>query len=252
MQRLPLPFALALALATGPAVADTVITLKNHADEMSFMGQKTPAQDNLHEYWFGDDATRYDMGDSSVIANLGRKQLYIVNHLEKTYSTIDLPFSFKSLVGEEMAPMMDQMMQMMSPKVTVTPSDRTGSFGSYSCKYAQMTMAMAMMQTTMDMCLSEGLPIDYQRYKELYAMRGELGMNMSWMKEMVDKLHGFPVRSDSTMTMMGSTFKSWQELESVDQQSPPAGHYEAPAGYKEIKYDPMAAQQPPKKKKRGN
>jgi len=102
------------------------------------------------------------------------------------------------------------------------------------------------------MCLSEGLPIDYQRYKELYAMRGELGMNMSWMKEMVDKLHGFPVRSDSTMTMMGSTFKSWQELESVDQQSPPAGHYEAPAGYKEIKYDPMTAQQPPKKKKRGN
>lgn len=251
MPRFALPLALALAAIAAPAAADTVITLKNHADEMSFMGQKTPAQDDLHHYWFGDDATRYDMGDSSVLANLGRKQLYIVNHLDKTYSTIDLPFSFKSLVGEEMAPMMDQMMQMMAPKVTVTPSDRTGSFGGYSCEYAQVTMSMAMMQTQMDMCLSEGLPIDYQRYKELYAMRGELGMNQSWMKEMVDKLRGFPVRSDSTMTMMGKTFKSWQELESVDQKSAPAGHYEPPSGYKEIKYDPMTAQQPPKKK-RGN
>jgi hypothetical protein len=251
MTRFARPLALVLAAAAAPAAADTVMALKNHADEMSVMGQRTPAQDNVHYYWFSDDATRYDMGDSSVIANLGRKQLYIVNHAEKTYSTIDLPFSFKSLVGPEMAPMMDQMMAMMAPKVTVTESDRTGSFAGYSCQYAQMTMSMAMMQMTSDMCLSEQVPIDYARYKELFEMRGELAPNATWMKEMVEKLDGFPVRSDTTMSMMGNSFKSWQELESVEQKSAPAGHYEAPAGYKEIKYDPMTAQQPPKKKKRG-
>jgi hypothetical protein len=251
MVRIRLPLVLALVLLAAPVLADTVVTLKNHADEMSFMGQTTPAQDNVHTYWFGADATRYDMGDNSVIANLEAKKLYIVNHLEKTYSTIDLPFSFKNLVSPEMAPMMDQMMQMMSPKVTITQSDRTGSFGGYSCKYAQMTMSMAMMQMTSDMCLSEQVPIDYARYKELYEMRGELMPNASWMKEMAEKLKGFPVRSDSTMTMMNSSFKSWQELESVEQKSAPDGLYAPPADYKEIKYDPMAAQQPKKKKKRG-
>jgi hypothetical protein len=66
--------------------------------------------------------------------------------------------------------------------------------------------------------------------------------NGSWMKEMVDKLEGFPVRSESTTTMMGKSFKSWQELESVDEKSAPAGFYAPPVGYKEVKFDPMAQQ----------
>jgi len=244
--------AVALVLGALPAAADTVLTLKNHSDEVTMMGQRTPAQDNLHQYWFGDDAMRYDMGDTSVITNLETKKFFIVNHLEKTYSTIDLPFSFKSLVGSDMAPMMDQMMQMMAPKVTVTPTQRTGEFGGYACTYSQMTLSMAMMQMTSDMCLSERVPIDLERYQELCAMRGELAPNAAWMKEMAEKMKGFPVRSDSTTTMMGNSFKSWQELQSVDQQSAPSGHYEAPAGYTAVKYDPMAAQQPQKKKRRGS
>jgi hypothetical protein len=230
-------------LAAAPAAGDTVVTLRNHADEMKIMGQTTPAQDDRHHYWFGADATRHDMGESSVIADLGAKKMHIVNHADKTYSTIDLPFRFESLVGPEMAPMMGQMMQMMAPKVSVTKSDRTGSFAGYSCKYAQLTMSMAMMQMTTDMCLSGDLPIDYARYAKLLELRGELAMNAAWLKEMAEKLDGFPVRSDTTMTMMGSTFKSWQELESVEQKSPPAGHYAPPAEYEEIKYDPMAQQQ---------
>jgi hypothetical protein len=240
---------LALALAPLPAAADTVLTLQNHSDEMVMMGQRTPAQDNQHFYWFGDQAMRYDMGDTSVITSLEAKKLYVVNHLEKTYSPIDLPFDFKSLVGPEMAPMMDQMMQMMAPKVTVTPGTRTGEFGGYACTYSQMTMSMAMMQSTSEMCLSNGVPIDFERYEELTQMRGELAPNSAWLKEMAAKLDGFPVRTDTTMSVMGSTFNSWQELQSVEQKSAPEGHYAPPVGYKEVKYDPMAQQQPKKKRK---
>lgn len=243
--------ALALVLAPLPAAADTVVTLKNHSDEVVVMGQRTPAVDNLHYYWFGDDVVRYDMGDTSIITNLEARKLFIVNHPDRTYSEIDLPFTFKSLVGAEMAPMMDQMMQMMTPNVTVTPSNRAGEFAGYACAYSQMTMSMAMMQMTSEMCLSESVPIDFERYKAMYEMRGELAPNSSWMRELASKLRGFPVRSDSTMTMMGNSFASWQELQSVDQQSAPAGHYAPPEDYRQVKYDPMAAQQPAKKKKRG-
>ena len=248
MQRLPLPLALAVALAAAPAAADTVLTLANHSDEVVMMGQKTPAQDNEHLYWFSDSATRYDMGDSSIVMNLDHKKLYVVNHLEKNYSTIDLPFDFKSLVGPEMAPMMDQMMKMMAASVTVTPTDRTGEFGGYSCRYSKVDISMAMMQMASDQCLSDKMPIDYSRYKALAAAHAEMVPNGSWMKEMAEKLHGFPVRSETTTTVMGKSFKSWQELESVEQKSPPAGFYAPPSDYQEIKFDPMAQQQKRKKK----
>lgn len=247
----PLVISLALALALGalPLAADTVLTLRNHSDEIVMMGQKTPAQDNEHQYWFSDSATRYDMSESSIVMNLEQKKLFIINHDEKSYSTIDLPFDFKSLVGPEMAPMMDQMMKMMAASVTVTPTGRGGEFGGYSCKYSKVDISMAMMQMASEQCLSDQMPIDYSRYKALAVAQAEMVPNGSWMKEMAEKLQGFPVRSETTTTMMGKSFESWQELTSVEERSAPAGFYAPPAGYREIKFDPMAQQQQKRKKK---
>jgi len=239
---------LALSLAAVPAVADTVLTLANHSDEIVMMGQKTPAQDNEQQYWFSADATRFDAGESSIVMRLDTRKLYVVNHSEKSYSTIDLPFDFKSLVGPEMAPMMDQMMKMMAASVTVTPTERTGEFAGYPCKYSQVSISMAMMQMSMDQCLSEKMPIDYSRYQALAEAQAEMVPNGSWMKELAEKLEGFPVRSETTTTMMGKSFQSWQELRSVDEKSAPAGFYGPPAGSREIRFDPMAQQQKRRKK----
>ena len=52
--------AAALLATLAPAAADDVIVMKNHTDEFSMMGQKTPASDEKHEYWFGDKGTRFD------------------------------------------------------------------------------------------------------------------------------------------------------------------------------------------------
>jgi hypothetical protein len=245
-------FVLSLALALGalPVAADTVLTIKNHSDEVTMMGQKTPAQDNEFRYWFSDDATRYDMGeDTSIVMQLAQKKLYVINHAEKNYSAIDLPFDFKSLVGPEMAPMMDQMMKMMAATVTVTPTDRTGEYGGYACRYSKVNIAMTMMQMEMDQCLSERVPIDYERYKTLAEAQAEMIPSGGWMKELIEKLKGFPVRTESTTTMMGKSFGSWQELQAVEEKRAPEGFYAPPAGYKEIKYDPMAQQQQQKKRK---
>lgn len=242
-------FALCLVTAL-PAAADTVLTLANHSDEIVMMGQKTPAQDNEQQYWFTDDATRFDAGDTSIVMRLDSKKLYVLNHSEKSYSTIDLPFDFKSLVGPEMAPMMDQMMKMMAASVTVTPSDRAGEFAGYGCRYSQVDVSMAMMQMSIDQCLSEKMPIDYSRYQALAEAQAEMIPNGSWMKELAEKLQGFPVRSETTTTMMGKSFQSWQELKSVEEKSAPAGFYAPPPGYKEIRFDPMAAQAQQRRKKK--
>lgn len=232
------------------ASADDVIVMLNHTDEMSMMGVKTPAQDVNQEYWFGDEGTRFDGGETSVIVRLADKKLFFVNHLEKTYSPIDLPFTFEKLVPPEMAPMMEMMAKTMAASTTVTASDRKGTFAGVGCDYAKVSISMGIMQMAMDVCSTEKLPIDMTRYRDLQGMQAEMAPNMDWVKDMAEKIKGFPIRSDTTTTVMGNSFKSWSELKSVEKRTPPAGHYGPPAGYKEVKFDPMAQAQQGNKKKR--
>jgi hypothetical protein len=245
-QMLVSAFALAgvLTLAGAPpAAADQVLTLASHTDEMKMMGKTTPAKDETHTYWFGADGTRYDMGEMSVITRLDLKKLYFVNHGSKTYSAIDLPFDFKSLVGPEMAPMMDMMAKQMAATVTVTPTDKTGNFAGIACTYSKVDIKMAMMSMSTDSCMAETMPIDLSRYQELTKSYAELFPNMDWVKQMAEKLKGFPIRSDTTMNIMGSASGNWQELKTIEEKSAPAGTYDPPADYKEQKYDPMAQMQ---------
>lgn len=234
--------ALALVLAA-PALADKVLTVANHTDAFSMMGQNQPAKDETFKYWFGGDAIRFDGGEISTIVSLPRKKLYMVNHGDKSYSAIDLPIDFEKLVGPEMAPMMEQMAAMMNATVTVTPTDRKGSFAGFDCDWSKVDISMTMMQMSQDSCLTESLPIDYGRYKDLAASQGEMMMNQKWMKELAEKLKGFPLRTDSTTTVMGKQVKGWQELKSVTDEAPPAGHYDPPSGYKQVDFDPMAQAQ---------
>lgn len=242
---------LLLALAA-PVAADQVLTLLQHNDEMSIMGSKTPAQDVNHEYWFGAQALRYDMGETSIITRPDDKKLFFLNHPAKTYSVINLPFDFKSLLSPEMAPMMEQMMKAMAASTTVTPSDRTGRFAGIACTYSKVDVTMGMMQMSMDMCASEDLPIDLGRYRSLKEMQAELAPNADWMKDLAEKVKGFPIRTDTVTTMMGKSFKSNSELKAIDQRTPPPGFYAPPADYQEKPFDPMAqqGQQAQRKKKK--
>ncbi len=227
------------ALVAAPAAADRVVTIKSHTDAIAMMGQKTPATDETHKYWFGDDAVRYDAGDLSTVVRFDQKKLFWINHPEKQYSSIDLPIDFKKLVPPEMAPMMEQMAGMMSASAQVSETGKTGSYGGFDCTFYKVDISMAMMSTSMNTCVTKKLPIDYSRYQELVASQSEMFPNMKWMKELA-KLEGFPVRSESTTTMMGKSFGSWQEIVSSEEVSAPAGTYGPPAGYREQPFNPMA------------
>lgn len=237
-----LGLAIALLVAA-PSTADQVLTMANHTDEFSMMGQTTPAQDVTHTYWFADDATRYDMGDTSVIMRLQDKKLYFLNHGEKNYAELDLPIDFERLVGPEMAPMMEQMSKMMAATVEVTPTDRRGEFAGYSCTYSKVEISMGMMQMSSDQCNTQDLPIDVSRYQALATAQAEMLPNQGWMKELAEKLQGFPVRTETTATVMGNEQTSWQELQSVEERDAPAGHYQPPAEYQKVEYNPMEQMQ---------
>jgi len=60
------------------------------------------------------------------------------------------------------------------------------------------------------------------------------------MKDLAQKIKGFPVRTETTTAMGKKSFKNWQELKSVEERTAPEGLYAPPAGYREVKFDPMA------------
>ncbi len=230
----------AAVVLAAPAAADKVVTLKSHTDAMAMMGQKTPAKDEVYKYWFGTDAVRYDAGNLSTVVNFGAKNLIYIQHDTKIFSVIDLPVDFKKLVPPEMAPMMEQMSGMMNASASVAETGKSGSYGGYDCKFYKVDISMAMMSTTMNTCVTKALPFDFSRYRELVEAQAEMFPNTKWMKELA-KLEGFPVRSETTTTMMGKSFGSWQEVESVDDLAAPAGNYGPPAGYTEQDFNPLGA-----------
>lgn len=228
---------LALALAA-PAAADRVVTLKSHTDAMSMMGQSVPARDEIYTYWFGDHAVRYDAGDFSTVIDFAARKLTWIAHPDKTYSVLDLPIDFRKLLPPEAAPMMEQMMAAMSPTVKIAPTGQTGSYGGFDCKVYDVDLTMAMMTIDQKSCLSKAMPVDYSRYREFVESQAQLFPNMKWMNEMA-KLEGFPVRTETTTTMMGKSFVSWQEVISSEEKAAPTGTYAPPAGYKQQAFDPM-------------
>lgn len=226
--------------AAAPLAADTVLTIRSHTDAFQMMGQNTPAEDSTYTYWYGDGGVRYDMGETSILLRPDRKKFYVIDHAEKNYSALDVPLDMSKMVSPDMAPMMEQMARMMAVTTTVTPTGRTGEYGGRTCKFTRVDISMPMMTMSMDQCLTEDLPIDWSKYKEIAIANASLAPNQQWMKDLAQKLDGFPVRTDSTTTMMGKELKSWQQLESVEEKEAPVGTYEVPAGYSEVRFDPMA------------
>ncbi len=228
-------------LAAVPASADQLMTVHSHTDEMSMMGHKTPAKDVDQQSWFGADRIHFESGDSVIIMRLDQKKFYIVNDRAKTYSALDLPLDMKKLVPPEMAPMMEKMMGMMHFNVEVTPTTRTGNYGGYACKFSQVDMTTSMgMKISSQECISQDVPIDYTGYQKMVDNQSQMMPNTSWMKEVAEKLKGFPVRTETVTTMMGKSFNSWTELKSVEEKTPPAGIYDPPPGYQLVQYNPMA------------
>jgi hypothetical protein len=230
-------------VAAAPASADKLLTIHSHSDAMTMMGHTTPAKDVDQHSWYGADRIRFDTGGSVIIMRLDQNKFYIVNDDKKTYSALDLPLDIKKLVPPEMAPMMEKMMGMMQFKVDVIPGDKTGSYAGFACKFFQVDMSTAMgMKVSSQECISQDVPIDLKGYQKLIANQSEMFPNSSWMKEVGEKLKGFPVHTDTVTTMMGKSFNSWTELKSVQDETPPPGTYDPPPGYKLVEYNAMSPQ----------
>ena len=212
------------------AAADIYVKSKVHSDPMSIMGKSQPAQDSISEQWIGESQFAMLSVKNSSILDLTKNVLFIINHNTKTYVEAPLPFDFSSLLPAQMASMMSSMMKMT---VTVSPTGRKKTVGTWICDEYDVTMNMMMMPMKMKVYATTDVPFDLKNYMEkVYGtyLKAQFRLDDASAKEMM-KIQGFWIASETSMEMMGAKIHTTTEVIEISSKTPPAGVYSVPAGY---------------------
>lgn len=236
---LVLTLILAAALAA-PAAADTRLTMESHTDAFQMMGQTRPAQDVTITYWIGDDRALRDDGERGFLLRGDRKELYVLDHQAETYSVIDLPVDFASLVPPESREQMEQMLQAMEMTATVTPTDERREINGWQARRWDVHLENRMgMTVDSEVWVTDAIDADAESLRRLTRAFASLQPGGGGAVEEILKIEGVPVLTETRMAGMGGSTSSREELVAASQEEAPPGTYEVPEGYTEAPLNPM-------------
>lgn len=232
---------LAVALSSGAAGADTLLTVKSHADPFEVAGQKQPGKDSVVKIWVGGDKMRRDEGDLTMIFRPDRNKLFLIHHPDKSYNAVDLPIDFKKLMPKGQEAIADQMIKGMELDVQVKPTQETKKINNWNARKVQVAIKSAM-GMTIDTTLWVSKDVEvYRSLNKLAASMAALQPGAAQWAEKLEQIDGYPVLQESNVNALGAKFKTSEELVSVETKDAPAGAYDPPAGYSAKPFNPMTA-----------
>lgn len=230
---------LLLLIAGVPSHADTLLTLQSHVDSFQLMGETTPAKDTKVQVWIGADRIRRDDGQVSSIVRLDRNRVYVVRHDDKTYSEIALPVDLRKLAPQGAEAVVDQMASAMKLTARITPTKETRKIGSWNTRKIQAAITSAI-GMKMDVAMWVSPEIEAHRaFNKMAATLAALQPGAAAWAAELERIDGFPVLQESTVEVVGTRFKTREELVSVETRDAPAGAYELPAGYEPQPFNPL-------------
>jgi hypothetical protein len=238
-RRALIPLALLLALST-PAFADSVLQITSHVDSFQLMGETQAAKDTRVDIWVGADRLRRDEGETSSILRLDRNKAYVVDHTAKTYSEIDLPVDLGKLAPEGAGPAVVQMAEAMKLDARITPSEETRKVRDWNARRVDVAITSAMgMKIATTMWVSKDLDV-YRSLNKLASTLAALQPGAAAWARQLEQIDGYPVLQESSVNVVGTQFKTREEVVAVAAKEAPAGHYEPPTGYKRQPFNPLA------------
>ena len=231
-----------LVVGATPGYADVYMKQKQHTDGFSIMGQTQPAQDIVEEYWITPQGFRSDSPENSMIMRFDTKQMIMIDHAAKTYTT--MPTGMKDMMSQMMgggeqpnAEALQAMQGMMNVQIEVTDSGETASINGWDSRKYVMTVKSMMGATTMDIWATEDIEIDTALYEQFRsAVSGGTGPMQAMMGNMGEqwaKIKGVQVRSTMTQQIMNQSLSSSTELIEYRDGDAPDGILEIPAGYQQ-------------------
>jgi hypothetical protein len=230
---------LAMTLSPCIAYADHVIKGKKHTDAFNMMGQSQPEKDEEMTTWIGKDKMRQDVGDATTLIRLDKSIMYMINHADKTYSEMGLPFNLEDVLPADAK----QMLDAMDISSSITDTGETQTVNNWSCKKYLVEISVSMMgmemPIVMNMWTSKDLGVDLKEFKDLYS---QILASNPMFKDFIgefEKIDGYPVLTEFSLDMMGAQQKYKEEVVSVEKTSADAGTYELPEGYTKTAYNPF-------------
>jgi len=232
---------IAFALAFSPAIAnaDHIIKGKKHTDAFNMMGRSEPEKDEDTTTWLGKDKMRQDVGEVTTLIRLDKNKMYMINHSEKSYSEMDLPFDLEKMLPPEAK----QMMDAMDISSSITDTGETQTINNWKCKKYLVEISVSMMgmgmPIKMDMWTSKDLGVNLNEFKELYTKTLAANPMFKDIIQDFEKIDGYPVVTEFSMDMMGAQQKYREEVISVEKTGVPAGTYDLAEGYTKTTYNPF-------------
>jgi hypothetical protein len=229
--------------------ADVFIKQKQHTDAYTIMNQSVPAMDRVVSIWYSKDNVRIDQtADTTIIFSLGTKTMTMVYHKSKTYETMpvkDMSSIMADAMGQDdemdeeakaqAAAMMQQMAGMLKPTMTVKATGETKKIKTWNTRKYILTTSIAGTTFNSDIWACPDLKVDYKLYNEVMNVYLAKMPGVESMMNEIEKIKGIPVLVTSSNKIMDATVKTVHELVEIKENAaPPAGGYQAPAGYKKI------------------
>lgn len=225
-------FVALLAVILVPVKADYYVKQLSHTDEVKMMGQTQPAQDVVSEQWIGENRFAMISEQQSVLIDVEKGLLTLINHGNKTYTEMEIPVDITKYMPEPMAQMMSNMMGNITVKVN--PTGETKKINNWNCKGFDVQMNVVM--TTMDMKVwaTTDVPFDWKKVSE--DMLNQMQMIQLRLTddatEQFKRIEGFWILTETTASVMGNSITSRTSVEEIAKKDPPADVYQIPAGYK--------------------
>mgnify|MGYP001065222021 CR=1 FL=1 len=210
--------------------ADIYVKSKSHTDPMTVMGQTTPATDTVQEQWIGDDVFAQVSADQSMIFNLKKNMVSIVNHKAKNYVETTLPIDMAKLLPPEAA----AFAGMMKMSATVAEGSETKKIGQWNCKLYTMTMSMMGQNITTKIWASTDVGFDTAAFNAKFmgnlVKGGGRMLDERSLKEFA-KIKGYQIATETSGEIMGAKMLSTTEVVEISKKNAPAGVYAPPSGY---------------------
>lgn len=202
------------------------------------MGQ--PPREDVSRIYVGQNRMKMISGgpeSMEMIFDKGASAIYMIDPQAKTYIEITEK-DFQAMLQMGMA-MMEGMLGKEPPQVTRT--GEKAKVGQWDAEKVLVTMS-GEMAMTIEMWITHDLKIDMDRYFDMAELMGQSGFLKAY-KDKLAEIGGFPVRTKSSMNIMGTKVESESTLQTLREETLPAATFRVPEGFTKKEGNFMQAMQ---------
>ena len=229
-----------IVLLPFPANADQLIKKIKQTTETVLNGTNEKTSDENGTTWISKNKMRQDDGNAtSIIIHLDKNKVYILNHIEKTYSEMDLPVNLE----ENLTPEANQVIKVMKISSSIVETLETRLIKGWKSKKFIADISISIMgmdmPMTMEIWTSTEIGINLKTFRKFYAVLLSINPFTTDLAEEFQKIEGYPVLTKISMRVKGVETRSQEEVIKVEESRAPRGTYDLPSEYTRIAYNPL-------------